>query len=293
MSKPHWSRRACLRIGGALALEAAIPAHAQSALRLITLGGAITEVVYLLGAQGLLVGTDTTSVYPEAAQNTPKVGYFRYLSAEGLLALTPNAVITTDEAGPPLVLDQLRQAGVRVLVIPATHNWDEVRAKVTAVGTVSARADAARKLMARLDADWQAVQAEVASHRDRGRRPRALFILALGGTPSVAGKGTAAHALIRFIGCDNAMQAYSGYRPLTEEGMVQAAPDVLLTTTESIDAQGGAERFWQRPGMSLVPAYRHRVLLARDTLEMVGFGPRLPATVRSLHREILRQQGMV
>lgn len=39
-------------------------------------------MVYLLGAQGLLVGTDTTSLFPEAAQKTPKVGYVRQLSAE-------------------------------------------------------------------------------------------------------------------------------------------------------------------------------------------------------------------
>ena len=74
----------------------------------MTISGAITEVVYALGAEGQLVGTDTTSLFPAAAQKTPKVGYLRQLSAEGILSLKPDAVIATSEAGPPVVLDQLR-----------------------------------------------------------------------------------------------------------------------------------------------------------------------------------------
>lgn len=288
MSPVGCHRRAWLRASAALALSAAAPVRAQPAPRLITLGGAITEIAYLLGVQNLLVGTDTTSLYPEAAQKTPKVGYFRHLSAEGLLALAPSAVVATSEAGPPLVLEQLRGAGVRVDIVPASHDWAEVRAKVQAVGAASGRTHAARELLAQLDAEWQAVRAEVATWR--GRRPRALFILAHGHTPSVAGEGTGADALIRYIGCDNAMQGYRGYRAMTPEGMAQAAPDVLLATTQGVAAQGGVERFWQRPGMRLVPAHARRTLVLRDALEILGFGPRLPATVRTLHREVVRQR---
>ncbi|MDO5624369.1 MAG: ABC transporter substrate-binding protein [Pseudomonadota bacterium] len=286
---PLAKRRAALRAGAALALAAALPARAQAAPRLVTLGGPITEAVYLLGAQDLLVGTDTTSTYPDAAQRTPKVGYFRQLSAEGLLALEPTAIVANAEAGPPLVLEQLRGAGVRVDVVPVTHDWAEVQAKLAAVGRATGREAAAREVQARLDADWQAAQAEVANALARQpRRPRALFILGHGTSPSVAGAGTGADALIRLIGCDNAMQGYRGYRAMTAEGMAQAAPDVLLTTTEGIAAQGGIERLWARPGMALVPAYAARRLVARDALEMMGFGPRLPQTVRALHRAVVR-----
>ena len=102
-------RRRCLRTLGALPLWAwgagqSLPAAAASttapvAGRVVALGGAITEVVYALGAEGQLVGTDTTSLYPAAALQTAKVGYMRQLSAEGLLSLRPDAVLGTDEAG--------------------------------------------------------------------------------------------------------------------------------------------------------------------------------------------------
>ncbi len=68
--------------------------------RIVSVSGATTEIVYALGAEKQLVGTDTTSLFPAAALQTPKVGYMRQLSAEGLLSLKPDAVIGTTEAGP-------------------------------------------------------------------------------------------------------------------------------------------------------------------------------------------------
>jgi arginine:ornithine antiporter/lysine permease len=110
---PVAERRTVLRalaawpLGTALAASAATPALVPAA-RIVALGGALTEVVYLLGAEGQLVGTDTTSLFPDAAQRTAKVGYMRQLSAEGLLSLRPDAVMGTTEAGPAVVLDQVR-----------------------------------------------------------------------------------------------------------------------------------------------------------------------------------------
>lgn len=255
--------------------------------RLITLGGALTEIAYALNVQDQLVGTDTTSLYPEAAQKTPKVGYFRQLSAEGILSLRPDAVVGTDDVGPPAVLAQLRDAGVKLELVQVDHTWAEVQRKVQAVGRAGGQEAAARALQARLDADWRAVQAEVAAYR--GPRPRVLFILAHGPAPRVAGLNTAADAVIRFAGAQNAMEGFQGYRALTAEGLAQAAPDLILTTEEGLAEQGGAERFWQRPELALAPAYKTRALLALDALTLIGFGPRLPQAVRTLHRRAVRR----
>ncbi|NJS36114.1 MAG: ABC transporter substrate-binding protein, partial [Brachymonas sp.] len=105
-------------------------------------------MAYLLGAEGQLVGTDTTSLFPEAAQRTAKVGYMRALSAEGLLSLKPQAIIATTEAGPPVVIDQIRSAGVSVDLIEADHTWGEVLRKLSAVGKASGREVRARELAA-------------------------------------------------------------------------------------------------------------------------------------------------
>ena len=287
-SKLGLHRRGLLRlaIGGTGLGLAGTALRAQTAKppRLVTVGGALTEIIYLLGAEAQLVGTDTTSLYPAAALKTPKVGYMRTLSAEGLLSLRPDAVIGTTEAGPPVVIDQLRSAGVRVELVAADHSWVEVQRKIAAVGRCAGREAAAHGLQARLDAEWAAVQREVAQRS--GQKPRVLFILAHGASPQVAGGNTAADAVLRFAGGTNVMTGFAGYRPMTAEAMAAAAPEVLLTTTQGIEALGGVEAFWSRPELALTPAFKRRTLVHLDALALIGFGPRLPATVRTLAQKL-------
>lgn len=269
-------------------------AAAERTPRLITVGGGITEVVYALGAQVQLVGTDTTSSYPSAALATPKVGYMRQLSAEGVLALRPSALVAGTDAGPPVVLDQLRSAGVRVELVESDHSWEEVRRKVAAVGRAAGRVELAQALQARLDAQWAAVQQRVKQQvrqRASAEPPRVLFVLPHSGAPMVSGEATAAHAMIGLAGARNAMGGFQGYRPMTAEAMAAAAPDLILITTEGLTAVGGAETFWQRPELALTPAFRRRAqaqtLLHFGALELLGFGPRLPQMVQRLHLAVV------
>ena len=55
--------------------------------------GAVTEIVYALGAEKRLVARDSTSLYPEAALALPDVGYMRQLSPEGVLSVNPSAIL--------------------------------------------------------------------------------------------------------------------------------------------------------------------------------------------------------
>lgn len=265
------------------------PTHVSE--RLISLGGGITEVVYALGAESQLVGTDTTSLYPAAAQNTAKVGYLRALSAEGLLSLRPSALVASSDAGPPVVLDQLRTAGVRVELVPIDHTWAEVQRKVVAVGRATRKEPESRALLTQLDHEWKEATAAISAFKSPSP-PKVLFILSHTGSPMVSGHGTAADAVIRFMGARNALTGFKGYRPMTAEAVAAAAPDVVLLTTQGMEAMGGAEQIWNRPEWRLTPAWRHRharhTLIHRDALELLGFTPRLPRLVLELHEQVLK-----
>jgi len=58
---------------------------------------------------------------------------------------------------------------------------------------------------------------------------------------SVAGKDTAADAILHWAGARNAITAYEGYRPLTSEAVVQAQPDVIVVTTRGLESLGGIQ----------------------------------------------------
>lgn len=268
--------------------------------RIVSVSGATTEIVYALGAEKQLVGTDTTSFFPAAAMQTAKVGYQRQLSAEGLLSLKPDAVIGTTEAGPSVVMDQIRSAGVKVELVEADHSWGEVQRKVAAVGRATARSAQAVALQAKLDAQWAGVKANVARAGGPNVKPlRAIFILSHSTSAQVSGDKTAAHAMMTFAGLTNALAgpgqsaSFSGYRAMTAEALVMAAPEVIITTAQGIDASGGIYKFWSKAGLDLTPAYKNRALVALDALYLIGFGPRLPQAVADLHQQAFKAAGRV
>jgi iron complex transport system substrate-binding protein len=266
-------RRDCL----ALTLLPAF-AQAQGQPRIISVGGAVTETVFALGAQGQLVGVDTTSLYPVDATKLPQVGYARTLSAEGVLALMPQLLLASGEAGPPQVLAQLQRAGVRVEVLNEQHRFDGILTRTTRIGQLCGREREATQLVTRLQQDWAARPKPPA-----GSAPRVLFVLAhAGGQLRVAGEGTGADAMLALAGVRNAFAGMHGYKPLTAEAALQAAPDIILCTDQGLQAQGGADGLLKAPGLALTPAGRTRRVASMEALLLLGFGPRLPQAVAEL-----------
>ncbi|BEV71934.1 MULTISPECIES: hemin ABC transporter substrate-binding protein [unclassified Paludibacterium] len=275
-------RRALLQGAAALGLGMLSPllraASRPDNARLVCVGGALTEIIYALGAERQLVGVDSTSRFPAAAQSLPGVGYARTLSAEGILSLAPGAVLASEDAGPPAVLRQISAAGVPVHILPGNHRFEGVLSRITRVGELTGRTTQAAQLQTRLQRDWQKVQGKVAARHSPPAR--VLFMLnAAPGQLLVAGNGTAADAMLRYAGARNALQGFNGYRPMTAEAVVAARPDALLLSGDGLAAAGGVEGVLRLPGVAQTPAGQQRRILSQDALLLLGFGPRLPQAV--------------
>jgi iron complex transport system substrate-binding protein len=248
--------------------------------RVVCVGGALTEIVHALGAGSRLVAVDTTSVYPEAVRRLPLVGYQRTLSAEGVLAQRPDLVIATTDAGPPAALRQIRDAGVRVELVPVGYSIEAVNEKIRRVSAALALPREGQALEQRVADGGRALHARVSSGPDK---PRVLFILAHAGPAlMVAGTDTAADAMIRLAGGVNPLEATSGYKPLSPEAVIGAAPQALLITDEGLHAVGGKERLLQKAGLSRTPAARSGRVISMDSLRLLGFGPRTPQAALEL-----------
>ena len=102
--------------------------------RLISIDGAITEIIYQLNAAENLVAVDSTSKHPKAATELPNVGYMRALSAEGILSLQPTQIITTSAAGPQAVIAQLKKSGVDNTVIDQPYTVAGTKTKILTLG---------------------------------------------------------------------------------------------------------------------------------------------------------------
>ena len=252
--------------------------------RIVTLGGTITEIVFALGAGERVVGVDASSSFPEAANQLPKAAYHRRLSAEGVLSLRPTLIIATTEAGPPEAIQQLESAGVTVLVLPHEPTVENAIAKIERIA-------AALNVQARGTALIQALKEELSQVQSAipqtAAQAKILFLYARGqGTLMVAGQDTGADTMIGLAGGTNAIQGYSGYKPLTSEAAVAAAPDVILLMDSGLDSVGGDQGLWQLPGLALTPAGQQGRVLSMDGLLLLGFGPRLGQAVLALNQAL-------
>ena len=257
---------------------------ASDSSRIVTLGGTITEIVFALGAGERVVGVDASSSFPEAVNQLPKVAYHRRLSAEGVLSLRPTLIIATTEAGPPEAIQQLESAGVTVLVLPHEPTVENAIAKIERIA-------AALEVQARGTALIQALKEELSQVQSAipqtAAQAKILFLYARGqGTLMVAGQDTAADTMIDLAGGTNAVQGYNGYKPLTSEAAVAAAPDLILLMDSGLESIGGAQGLWQLPGLALTPAGQQGRVLSMDGLFLLGFGPRLGQAVLALNEAL-------
>lgn len=259
-------------------------AAAEPPERLVTVGGAMTEIVYALGAHGMLVGSDTSSYYPKEAEALPKVGYQRALSAEGILSLQPDMVILTDEAGPPPVLKQLKAAGVTLLMLPASRNVHDTKAHIRAIGHALGRDSEASARIAAIEKAHTALNALLEANPTQ---KKLMFVLQHGGgAPMVAGSDTAADAIMTLAGGDNVVDSYAGYKPLTPESAVALNPDIILITHEGLAQAGGKKGLLKTPGLALTNAGKTGNIIAMDALFLLGFGPRTIEAATALHRAL-------
>lgn len=254
-----------------------------AAPRVISVGGALTELIYAMGAQADLVGVDSTSLFPAEATRLPNVGYARTLAAEGLLSLSPTMIVATEEAGPPAVLNQLQSARIPLHVLRADHRFEGVVDRTRRLGELMDRPAQARALIDGLQQAWAQTQQTVSRVSAGHRPPRVLFVLSNAGNQArISGRATAADAMIRYAGAVNALGEVQGYQAMSPEAAIAAAPDVILATSQGVEAVGGADALLRLPGLAQTPAARQRRVVSLETMEMLGFGPRLPQALAKL-----------
>jgi iron complex transport system substrate-binding protein len=254
--------------------------------RLVSIGGDVTEIIYALGEEKRLIARDSTSLYPEEATKLPDVGYMRALSPEGILAENPTAIIAVEGSGPQEALAVLRSASVPFETVPQSYNRDGILKKIETVGTLLGVPDKAKTLEDKVSADLDAAVTDAAK-RPQGERKRVLFVLsAQGGKILASGTGTAADGIIALAGAVNAITAFSGYKPLTDEAIIEAKPDVILMMDRGGEKPITDDDLLKQPALSLTPAAEKKAIIRMDGLHLLGFGPRTASAVRELNAAI-------
>ncbi len=246
--------------------------------RIVSIGGDVTEIIYALDAQQELVARDSTSLHPAVATRLPDVGYMRMLNAEGILALKPTLVIASELAKPTLALQQVGQNGVRVVEVTGKNDVTAINEKIQTIASTLHR-EAQGKLL------QEKVRGQLAKVPVQKLPIKVLFILAHQGMGAMAaGSGTSADGAIRAAGLQNAMASIQRYQPLSQEGVVASAPQLIVATADGIRTLGGEDNLWKLPGVALTPAAKNKQLLVVDDMALLGFGIETPTAILRLRQ---------
>jgi iron complex transport system substrate-binding protein len=252
------------------------------ASRILSIGGDVTEIVYALGAGDRVVGVDTTSQYPpQALKEKKSVGYMRALSSEGVISVGASLVLASERSGPPEVVKTLKATTVPLVEVADDNTPDGLARKIRliakAIGTEEAGEDLAKKVSTGF--------ATLAERRARIKSPvRALFVLGVqNGRVLAGGKNTSADAMLHLAAATNVAAGASGFRPLTDETIVELAPDVIVAMrrSSSTDAHDLSQLF-ELKGIQGTPAGKNRRIVTMDGLYLLGFGPRAPEAASDL-----------
>ena len=272
---------AVFALGLAAVISTDVAANSDKARRIVAIGGSISEIVFALGEDARLIARDSTSIFPEKVADLPNVGYMRALSPEGVLSVDPDLIIALEGSGPPEAVAVLRSADIPYAVVREAFSRAGIVEKVRAVGEALGVETKASALAADLDRQLAAAEAEA---QIVGVKKKVLFILSLrGGKILASGSGTAADGIIRMAGGVNAISGFPGYKQLTDEAVITAAPDVVLMMDRGGGHTAPAEAPLDHPAIRSTPAAGTQSVVRMNGQYLLGFGPRTAAAVRDLH----------
>lgn len=255
--------------------------------KIVSIGGSVTEIIYALGQEDRLIARDTTSLFPIEAQQLPDVGYIRRLSPEGVLSINPELIITLEGAGPPEAVDVIKSSNIPIVQIPESYDEEGVISKILSVGRALSKTDEAVQLANKVRADFVKAQGIINSIQ---KLKKVMFVLsANGGKILAAGRNTSADGMIKMAGAENALANMEGYKPVTDEAIVNAAPEVIIMMQRHGTDLTASNDVLAYPAIAATPAGREKLIIKMDGLYLLGYGPRTGKAVLELSDSIYKK----
>ncbi|MFD3970611.1 hemin ABC transporter substrate-binding protein [Streptomyces cyaneofuscatus] len=262
--------------------------------RIVPLTGSLSEIVFTLGFGKQVVARDITATF-EQAEKLPVVTRAHDVSAESVLSLKPTVVLADTTTGPSEAIDQIRDAGIPLVVVEPAKGLDDVGRRIDTVAEVLGVPAAGTELKKRTESRIAAVQKTIPDHAD-GKKPRVAFLY-LRGSASVyllGGAESGASSLLEAAGAVDAGKM-SGldkdFTAITSEALAKAAPDAILLMSKGLDSVGGMDGLVKIPGIAETPAGMDRRVVSIDDGVLLNYGPRTDRVLAEIVEQLYPKGG--
>ena len=259
----------------------------------VDMSGSLAQTVWGLGLGDRLVGRDISTTLPGTEDLPVVTGTGHSISVESVLELRPDIVLTDGTVGPIDVMLQLRQAGITLVFIREPAGLDQPAAQARRVAKILGVPEQGELLATRVDTEITSVvdtiERNIPAERESRLRMVFLYLRGANGIYYLFGDESGAGDLIEALGgIDVAGEiGWDGLRPMTDEALISANPDLILVMSHGLDSVGGVEALIaKKPAIGLTNAGQNRRFVDMADAVVLGFGPRTPGVLDALARAI-------
>ncbi len=243
--------------------------------RIVSAGGSVTEILFALDLGAQIVAVDTSSLYPVEATTLPKIGYYRQLSPEGVLAQKPDILVGHSSMGPEDVLSQISTTDVEVLHVEHDYSVESLYGLIDTLAKRFKQEEAGKKLIAHISNELNTVSSDISSQPNHSNTNTLAFFASVGSRGLVAaGTKTMPSTLFKLAGANNAFADLEGYKPISPESLLVAKPSRLFIPSHAAAGQS-VEKLCQLPALRMWAELTGCNITVVDPLVFMGLSPRL------------------
>lgn len=242
------------------------------ATRVVALSAADCEVLYAVGAGDLLVGRGEYCDYPAQVLDVPAVQSGMETNIEQIIALAPQVLLMSAMAQTEDQVNQLEAAGIRCVVSDA-KDIAGVYSAITMIGALTGHDTEAAAVVTNMQGTLDALAAQA----DELEGKSVYFeVSPLQYGLWTAGSGTFMDEIATILGLKNIFADVSGWAEISEEQVIEANPDVIVTIAMYFgEGQTPVEEILSRAGWQDITAVKNGDILNLQNNELSRPGPRI------------------
>ncbi|MGV9182118.1 heme/hemin ABC transporter substrate-binding protein [Arcanobacterium canis] len=256
----------------------------------LDINGTLSRTIISLGLGKSIVGRSISSTESSLAQLPVVTENGHQLNAEAILALRPSVVLADRSVGPPEVLDQIRAAGIPLVLVSSDREIKTTPEFISHVAHALGVDDAGQALAKRTLKEIDSARQQIAQWAPRDPLKVAfLYVRGNAGVFFLLGSEDGATELIEGVGAHDVTKAagMKSVTPASAEALISVNPEVIFVMHDGLESTGGLKGLMARAGVAQTQAgQKQRVISIPDGISL-SFGPQtgdiLLAVARALY----------
>ncbi|MCH5274400.1 MAG: ABC transporter substrate-binding protein [Lachnospiraceae bacterium] len=221
---------------------------------IVVMAPSIAETVVALGYGDKIIAYDISSMGLEGLPENVPVFDLVEPDMEQLVSLKPDLLLVTnlslyDESNP---YQQLIDLGVCVACIPSSDSIADIQSDIAFIAAVLGESKKGDALIAQMQVEIDEI---VAIAQGITEKKTVYFEISAAPYMYSFGKGVFLNEMIELIGAENILAGEEGWLSVSEESVVAANPDVILTNVNYID--NPTQEIMERSGWDALAAVQN------------------------------------